>query len=178
MGHEPIPTALAPSVSTTCMHSHVGRLHSALTLIILLLPQHPAPILHLLGHRSSLPISVSHDLNSPDYLKAATSPWHITAPQDCHRCKNCHRRKFLKLGAVVFPILLVYIPSCALTYLDPLAQPRTQHIQVLKTHGENNYELDDGVDAFQQQVDDVIAAGVTDGTSTQAQDQPEQAGDV
>ncbi|KAJ7269514.1 hypothetical protein C8J57DRAFT_1468565 [Mycena rebaudengoi] len=47
-----------------------------------------------------------------------------------------------------------------------------------QTHGENNYELDDGVDAFQQQVDDVIAAGVTDGTSTQAQDQPEQAGDA
>ncbi|KAJ7280029.1 hypothetical protein C8J57DRAFT_1464465 [Mycena rebaudengoi] len=47
-----------------------------------------------------------------------------------------------------------------------------------QTHGENNYELDDGVDAFQQQVDDVIAAGVTDGTSTQAQDQPEQAGDT
>ncbi|KAJ7256314.1 hypothetical protein C8J57DRAFT_1650756 [Mycena rebaudengoi] len=48
--------------------------------------------------------------------------------------------------------------------------------QNVATHGENNYELDDGVDAFQQQVDDVIAAGVTDGTSTQAQDQPEQAG--
>ncbi|KAJ7274684.1 hypothetical protein C8J57DRAFT_1466652 [Mycena rebaudengoi] len=94
---------------------------------------HPAPLLHLLDHHSSLPISVSHDLNSPDYLKAATSPWHIAAPQE-------------------------------------LPPPQT--------HSGNNYELDDGVDAFQQQVDDVIAAGVTDGTSTQAQDQPEQAGDV
>ncbi|KAJ7280276.1 hypothetical protein C8J57DRAFT_1220768 [Mycena rebaudengoi] len=59
-----------------------------------------------------------------------------------------------------------------------VATPAYEPSDALITHGENNYELDDGVDTFQQQVDDVIAAGVTDRTSTQAQDQPEQAGDA